>query len=195
MCVLHDYTLQQINGEISTTPIPVKLQIRRDFLLEVNEDDNSIKSGTRFTPDFEFEVEGNHNKEKEKRKDGDKEISWIIFRWKENSYSSFKERKFKVMERKSFENLLKNLKKQFITEVIEDFSHYFKPEQGIQGESKKFKIFFAKRKQDNIQFTVKAFSRKKFPERELFLIKDLHHSNICRIEKIYRTENTYYLLL
>ena len=181
MCVLHDYTLQQSNGEISDTPIPVKLQIRKDLLLEVNEDDNSIKSGARFTPEFEFEVEANHSKEKEKRNESDKESSWIIFRWKENPDSKLKERKFKSLEKKSFENLLKNLKKQFITEVIEDFSHYFKPEQGIQGESKKFKIFYARRKQDNAQFTVKGFSRKRFPERELNLIKDLHHSNICKI--------------
>ena len=104
-------------------------------------------------------------KENDKRSEKDRDACWIIFRWREHIDSQLKEIKFKIIERKSFESLLKNLKNQFITEVIEDFSHYFKPEQGMQGESKKFKIFYAKRRADNVQFTVKGYGRKKFPFR------------------------------
>ena len=70
-----------------------------------------------------------------------------------------------MVEKNSFDAFVTSLKSQFITEVIKDFRTYSKPEQGIEGESQKFKIVYARRKADNVQFTVKCYSRKKFPSR------------------------------
>ena len=54
VCVFHNYTFDQINIETLSSPPLTKLQIRRDYVVEINGEDSSIRSGLKLRPDFEF---------------------------------------------------------------------------------------------------------------------------------------------
>ena len=71
--------------ETSNSPLLVKVKIRSEYVVEVNQEDGSIRSGFRFRPDSEFELQADCEKEKrEERKDEECcERPWVSLRWKE----------------------------------------------------------------------------------------------------------------
>lgn len=54
VCLFHNYTFNQINIETMNSPPITKIEIRRDYAVEINQEDGSIRSGLKLRPDFEF---------------------------------------------------------------------------------------------------------------------------------------------